>query len=63
MFESDPSNNAVSKSMKTAINRITKFTITESSSRLKNYRENFNNEASQKLCEFVKKRMNVSGRP
>ena len=59
MFESDPSNNAVSKSMKTSINRKTRFTMNDSSSRSKNYRKNLDDEGSQKLCESVKKRMNI----
>ena len=63
MFESDLSNNAVSTSMKTTINKRTRFTMIGSSSKLKNYRTNLIDKASQKLCKSVKKRINILGKP
>lgn len=49
--------------MKTAINKRTRFTMIGSSSKSKNYRTNLNDKASQKLCESVKKRINILGKP
>ena len=59
MFESDSSNNTVSKSIKTPINRKARFTMNKSSNRSIKYCENLDNEARQNLCETAKKRIRI----